>query len=84
MKDRSIAIIGAGIGGLSTGCYAQMNGYGARAALRTGIWGGSIHFTRARIASAGSGRGLSFPDDRWRRPAAAGRSRASARRPRHA
>jgi phytoene dehydrogenase-like protein len=29
MADRSILIIGAGIGGLSTGCYAQMNGYRA-------------------------------------------------------
>jgi phytoene dehydrogenase-like protein len=30
MTDRSILIVGAGIGGLSTGCYAQMNGYRAR------------------------------------------------------
>lgn len=29
MTDRSILIIGAGIGGLSTGCYARMNGYRA-------------------------------------------------------
>jgi phytoene dehydrogenase-like protein len=29
MSNRSILIIGAGIGGLSTGCYAQMNGYQA-------------------------------------------------------
>jgi phytoene dehydrogenase-like protein len=27
MVDRSILIIGAGIAGLATGCYAQMNGY---------------------------------------------------------
>ncbi len=27
MADRSILIIGAGIAGLATGCYAQMNGY---------------------------------------------------------
>jgi len=27
MADKSIIIIGAGIGGLATGCYAQMNGY---------------------------------------------------------
>jgi phytoene dehydrogenase-like protein len=27
MKDKSLIIIGAGIAGLSTGCYAQMNGY---------------------------------------------------------
>jgi phytoene dehydrogenase-like protein len=30
MAERSILIIGAGIGGLSLGCYAQMNGYRAR------------------------------------------------------
>jgi phytoene dehydrogenase-like protein len=30
MADRSILIIGAGIGGLATGCYAQMNGYRTR------------------------------------------------------
>ncbi|HEY7550578.1 MAG TPA: NAD(P)/FAD-dependent oxidoreductase [Hyphomicrobiaceae bacterium] len=29
MTERSILIIGAGIGGLSTGCYARMNGYRA-------------------------------------------------------
>jgi phytoene dehydrogenase-like protein len=29
MSKQSILIIGAGIGGLSTGCYAQMNGYKA-------------------------------------------------------
>ncbi|HEY9218372.1 MAG TPA: NAD(P)-binding protein, partial [Phenylobacterium sp.] len=27
MSQKSILIIGAGVGGLSTGCYAQMNGY---------------------------------------------------------
>ena len=27
MPDKSIIIIGAGIGGLSAGCYGQMNGY---------------------------------------------------------
>ncbi len=30
MDDRSILIIGAGIAGLATGCYAQMNGYRTR------------------------------------------------------
>jgi len=30
MPDRSIIIIGAGLAGLSTGCYAQMNGYSSR------------------------------------------------------
>jgi phytoene dehydrogenase-like protein len=29
MRERGILIIGAGIVGLSTGCYARMNGYGA-------------------------------------------------------
>ena len=29
MREKSILIIGAGIGGLSTGCYARMNGYRA-------------------------------------------------------
>ncbi len=27
MTERSIAIVGAGVAGLATGCYAQMNGY---------------------------------------------------------
>ncbi|MFN8633067.1 MAG: NAD(P)/FAD-dependent oxidoreductase [Chloroflexota bacterium] len=30
MRERSIAIIGAGVAGLATGCYAQMNGYRTR------------------------------------------------------
>ena len=30
MSDKSIIIIGAGLAGLSTGCYAQMNGYQSR------------------------------------------------------
>ena len=30
MTDRSILVIGAGIGGRATGCYARMNGYRAR------------------------------------------------------
>jgi phytoene dehydrogenase-like protein len=30
MADKSISIIGAGIAGLSTGCYGQMNGYRTR------------------------------------------------------
>ena len=30
MGDKSIIIIGAGLAGLSTGCYAQMNGYQSR------------------------------------------------------
>ena len=30
MKDKSVIVIGAGIAGLSAGCYAQMNGYKSR------------------------------------------------------
>jgi len=30
MTDKSIIVIGAGLAGLSTGCYAQMNGYHTR------------------------------------------------------
>jgi len=30
VEDKSIVIIGAGIAGLSTGCYGQMNGYRTR------------------------------------------------------
>ena len=30
MAQRSIIIIGAGLAGLATGCYAQMNGYQTR------------------------------------------------------
>jgi phytoene dehydrogenase-like protein len=30
VRDKSISIIGAGIAGLSTGCYGQMNGYRTR------------------------------------------------------
>ena len=30
MEDKSIIIIGAGIAGLSAGCYGQMNGYHTR------------------------------------------------------
>ena len=30
MASKSVIIIGAGIAGLSAGCYAQMNGYTSR------------------------------------------------------
>ena len=30
MDRRTVIVIGGGIGGLSTGCYAQMNGYQTR------------------------------------------------------
>jgi phytoene dehydrogenase-like protein len=40
MTDESVLIIGAGIGGLSTGCYARMNGYRVRILERHGVPGG--------------------------------------------
>jgi phytoene dehydrogenase-like protein len=40
MKPKSILIIGAGIGGLATGCYARMNGYGVRILEMGGTPGG--------------------------------------------
>lgn len=36
MRDKSAMVIGAGIAGLSAGCYAKMNGY------RTQMGGGSF------------------------------------------
>jgi len=30
MSDKTLVIIGAGLAGLSTGCFAQMNGYSSR------------------------------------------------------
>ncbi len=38
--DRSVLIIGAGIGGLSTGCYALMNGYKVGIVEMHGVAGG--------------------------------------------
>lgn len=40
MSRKSIIVIGAGIGGLSAGCYAQMNGYAARIYEMHGAPGG--------------------------------------------
>jgi phytoene dehydrogenase-like protein len=40
MTERSILIIGAGVGGLSTGCFAQMNGYRTRILEAHGVPGG--------------------------------------------
>ena len=40
MRDRSIAIIGAGVAGLAAGCYAQMNGYRTRIFEMHGLPGG--------------------------------------------
>jgi thioredoxin reductase len=36
---KSVAIIGAGIAGLSAGCYAQMNGYQAQILFQRWIAG---------------------------------------------
>jgi phytoene dehydrogenase-like protein len=40
MRDRSIAIIGAGVAGLATGCYAQMSGYRTQIFEMHGLPGG--------------------------------------------
>ena len=40
MRDRSIAIVGAGVAGLAAGCYAQMNGYQTRIYEMHGLPGG--------------------------------------------
>ena len=40
MTDRSVIIIGAGIAGLTAGCYAQMNGYETRIFEQHDIPGG--------------------------------------------
>ncbi len=68
MADRSIVIIGAGIAGLSAGCYGQMNGYNVRILEQDTRPGGlctswerkgyTIHGNMAFLA--GSGPGLSI------------------------
>ncbi len=40
MTERSIIIVGAGLGGLATGCFAQMNGYKTKIFERQGKPGG--------------------------------------------
>ncbi|MDP2409611.1 MAG: NAD(P)/FAD-dependent oxidoreductase [Pseudolabrys sp.] len=40
MGEKSVIVIGAGIGGLSTACYAQMNGYRTRVLEMHGVPGG--------------------------------------------
>ncbi|MDH3669254.1 MAG: NAD(P)/FAD-dependent oxidoreductase [Paracoccaceae bacterium] len=40
MADKSVLIIGAGIGGLSAGCYAQINGYRVRILEMNSVPGG--------------------------------------------
>ena len=50
--DKKIIIVGAGIGGLSTGCYAQMNGY------RTQIF--EKHYAPGGLCTAWTRRGYTF------------------------
>jgi len=40
MAERSILIVGAGVGGLAAGCYARMNGYPTRILEMHGVSGG--------------------------------------------
>jgi len=40
LDDRTILIVGAGVAGLSAGCYAQMNGYRSRIVEQHTIPGG--------------------------------------------
>ncbi len=42
MENKSIIIIGAGIAGLSAGCYARMNGYSIRIFEMHNIQGGGV------------------------------------------
>jgi phytoene dehydrogenase-like protein len=73
MTKRSILIIGAGIGGLATGCYARMNGYRAtilemhnRAGGLCTAWGsGGYTFDGCIHNLAGSTRRSAF-HDMWR------------------
>ena len=67
MNDRSLIIIGGGLAGLATGCYAQMNGYesqifehhsqpgGVAAAWRRGdyVIDGGIHFVMGHRPGTG-------------------------------
>ena len=50
MAEKSIIIIGAGLAGLSTGCYAQMNGY------KTQIF--ELHNLPGGCVRVGSSRGI--------------------------
>ena len=52
MAEKSIAIVGAGIGGLATGCYAQMNGY------RTQIF--EMHTIPGGVCTAWKRKGYTF------------------------
>ncbi len=52
MAEKSIIIIGAGIGGLAAGCYAQMNGY------RTQIF--EMHTTPGGVCTGWKRKGYTF------------------------
>ena len=52
MPEKSILIIGAGIGGLSTGCYARINGY--RAAIL------EMHTTPGGLCTSWKRHGYTF------------------------
>jgi phytoene dehydrogenase-like protein len=68
LADKSIVIIGAGIAGLSTGCYGRMNGYGVRILEQDTRPGGlctswerkgyTIHGNMAFLAGSGPGVGF--------------------------
>jgi len=49
LAGKSIIIIGAGLAGLSTGCYARMNGYSTRIFESHTLPGGALH----RLAAQG-------------------------------
>jgi len=42
LSEKSVVVIGAGISGLSTGCYAQMNGYDTTIFERNSVPGGVV------------------------------------------
>jgi phytoene dehydrogenase-like protein len=68
MPERSIIVVGAGLAGLSAGCYARMNGYGVRVFEREARPGGlctswerkgyTVHGNMAFVG--GSGPGLAY------------------------
>jgi phytoene dehydrogenase-like protein len=73
MRDKTILIVGAGIGGLATGCYARMNGYRATILeMHTAPGGVCTSWTRGGYTFDGSIHNLggSSPEsafhDMWR------------------
>jgi phytoene dehydrogenase-like protein len=52
MAERTILIIGAGIGGLATGCYAAMNGYRAKIV--------EMHATPGGLCTSWNSHGYTF------------------------